>query len=105
MHDEENKFKLGPIGCGALASLFSTITNGEIRAAFKAGEYFQCLEYALMMTVVTYILFAVGYVVLSMWLGNAAWFKKAEKFRKPILIICALLIYAATLYVTILIFD
>lgn len=105
MGKEDSKLRLGPTSCGALAALFSTITNSEIRSAFMEGEYLKCLEYVLLFAFVAYFLFTIGYVVLNVWLGNATWFEKAKKFRKPVLIICALVIYVVTLYITILIFN
>lgn len=105
MNDKKDDFKLGSYGSGALAALFSTITNGEVRELFRAGEYMDCLWSVLIYALIAYVLFCVGYAGLSTLLNTEFAQKHIEKHRRAVLYIGSLIVYFAFLWLTVLWFK
>ena len=96
---------LGPFGCGALASLFSTITNEEIRSLFRTGKYLDCLWAVLIYALIAYVLFCVGYAGLSTLLNTEFAQKHTVKHRRVVLYIGSLIVYFIFLWLTVLWFK
>lgn len=71
-----------PYIAAAITAFFSTALSGEIQGLFQAGKYLKAIEYALIGAIVPYLMFAIGYSSLSVFLGRSELFQKAGKWKK-----------------------
>lgn len=105
MKKDMNPLNLSPFAVGIFACLFSTITQADVRQLYRSGDYGGCLWLALCMAFINYVLFAVGFALLSTAYESIPGLADRPALRRPFIWIGTLVMFIVVFIASIYIMD